>query len=74
MPPIPYTALRNSFSEGVIRDLDALNIYWEKYDTPIEDFSSSVNNTYLKANMQQDGVRSYGRMVDLLIAEYRSRK
>lgn len=69
-----YFKLRNSFSEGVIRDLDALNIYWEKYDTPIEDFSSSVNNTYLKANMQQDGVRSYGRMVDLLIAEYRSRK
>ncbi|HHV29414.1 DUF3810 domain-containing protein [Acetivibrio mesophilus] len=69
-----YFKLRNSFSEGIIRDLTASNSYWEKYETPVQDFSSSVNNTYLKANMQEDGVRSYGRMVDLLIAEYRSQQ
>lgn len=68
-----YFELRKSFSEGVIRDLKASNSYWEKYETPVQDFSTSVNNTYLKANMQEDGVRSYGRMVDLLIAEYRKR-
>lgn len=68
-----YFELRNSFSEGVIRDLMASNSYWNKYETPVQDFSSSVNNTYLKANMQEDGVRSYGRMVDLLIAQYRTR-
>jgi len=28
-------------------------------------------NAYLKANQQQDGTRSYGRMVDLLLAEAR---
>ncbi|HOM01670.1 MAG TPA: DUF3810 domain-containing protein [Acetivibrio sp.] len=69
-----YFKLRENFSEGVTRDLKAINSYWAKYDTPVQDFSSSVNNTYLKANMQEDGVRSYGRMVDLLIAEYRSRQ
>ncbi|WP_265443132.1 DUF3810 domain-containing protein [Acetivibrio straminisolvens] len=69
-----YFKLRNNYSEGLIRDLTASNSYWEKYDTPVQDFSSSVNNTYLKANMQKDGVRSYGRMVDLLIAEYRSQQ
>ncbi|HPW41948.1 MAG TPA: DUF3810 family protein, partial [Bacillota bacterium] len=29
------------------------------------------NDKYLKANNQKDGVKSYGRMVDLLIAEHR---
>ncbi|HPE16562.1 MAG TPA: DUF3810 family protein, partial [Oscillospiraceae bacterium] len=30
-----------------------------------------MNDAYLKANAQRDGVKSYGRMVDLLLAEYR---
>ena len=29
-------------------------------------------DTFLKANGQTDGTKSYGRMVDLLLAEYRS--
>ncbi|WP_010248390.1 DUF3810 domain-containing protein [Acetivibrio cellulolyticus] len=66
-----YSELRSNYSEGIIRDLNAINQYWRKYETPVQDFSSSVNDTYLKANRQEDGVKSYGRMVDLLIAEYR---
>jgi hypothetical protein len=37
----------------------------------VERTSNRINNTYLKANNQKDGVKSYGRMVDLLIAEHR---
>ena len=29
-----------------------------------------VNDSYLKANGQADGVKSYNRMVDLLVAYY----
>jgi len=31
-----------------------------------------VNDAYLKTQGQADGVRSYGRMVDLLLAERRT--
>ena len=30
-----------------------------------------MNDTYLRANSQKGGVKSYGRMVDLLLAERR---
>lgn len=33
--------------------------------------SDRVNDAYLKANGQENGLRSYGRMVDLLLAYYR---
>ena len=33
--------------------------------------AQQVNNAYLKANRQYDGVKSYGRVVDLLLAEWR---
>ena len=32
------------------------------------------NNTYLQANSQEDGVQSYGRMVDLLLADQRQKR
>lgn len=61
-------------SDAVRRDIASNNDYWEKYDTPVAEASNKVNDAYLKANGQEDGVRSYGRMVDLLLAYYRAAK
>ena len=44
----------------------------QQYEGPIQDISNAANDTYLKANDQADGMRSYGRMVDLLLAEQRA--
>ena len=59
-------------SGGVRRDLQFNNQYWDRFKGPAADAATSVNNSYLKANSQQDGVQSYGRMVDLLLALQRS--
>ena len=61
-------------SDGVRRDLQFNNQYWDKFKGPAADAATSANNSYLKANNQKDGVQSYGRMVDLLLALQRSGK
>lgn len=66
-----YQELREEYSAGVVRDLEAIDEFWDRYSGPIERTSNKVNNTYLKANKQAQGVASYGRMVDLLIMKYR---
>lgn len=58
-------------SDAVNRDIASNNAYWARYDTPVAEVSNQVNDAYLKANGQENGVRSYGRMVDLLLAYYR---
>ena len=69
-----YYELRSTYSEGVLKDLVANNEYWSKFeDTVISTVSNQVNDTYLKANNQTDGVQSYGRMVDLLLALWRKK-
>lgn len=55
-------------SEGVKKDLAYNSAYWKQFEGPVAKISDSVNNSYLKANRQSDGVQSYGRMVDLLLA------
>jgi hypothetical protein len=61
-------------SPGVQRDLEALRAWAERYRGPAERASRAVNNAYLKSQGQREGERSYGRMVDLLIAEQRPRR
>lgn len=61
-------------SDAVRRDVASNNAYWQQYDTPVAEVSNKVNDTYLKANGQEQGVKSYGRMVDLLLAYYRATK
>ena len=60
-------------SDGVRRDFTANNAYWAQFEGPVAEVSEAVNNVYLKVNNQSDGVKSYGRMVDLLLADYRAR-
>lgn len=68
-----YTQVSDMYSEGVQKDIQANSEYWQKYDnTVVSAVSDKINDTYLKANSQSDGVQSYGRMLDLLLAEYRN--
>ena len=67
-----YFALREKYSPAMVQDMVLVEQYWVKYyDTPAAEVSNIVNDTYLKANNLADGTQSYGRMVDLLLAQYR---
>ena len=67
-----YTELWLHYSDGIIADLRKNSEYWEEFkDNKVMEVSQTVNDSYLKANHQTDGIQSYGRMVDLLLAYYR---
>ncbi len=67
-----YEELSSKISPAVIRDLNANGSYWKQFEGPVQKVSTSVNQAYLKSNMQKDGVKSYGRVVDLLLGYYLS--
>ncbi len=65
-----YNNIIDMYSKAVKRDMDNYGEYWEEYEGKTQEAVEAMNNTYLKANMQEEGVKSYGRMLDLLIALY----
>lgn len=70
--PLLYAQTRELYNEGMVVDLRHKSNYWNQYkDTAISIVSNKMNDTYLKANNQKDGVKSYGRMVDLLLAGFK---
>ena len=70
--PDLYSRVRDAYCDGVRRDFAADAAWWKQYDDqPASEFGEKMNDTYLKANAQSEGTKSYGAMVDLLLAEYR---
>ena len=66
-----FEKLYETYSENVKNDIKFSKNYWKQFDTKFAKISNNINDTYLRANNQEDGVKSYGRMVDLLLAYYK---
>ncbi len=67
-----WQELQSLYGAGLKRDLQYRNDYWQQHQGRIYEISHDINDSYLKANNQTDGVQSYGRMVDLLLAARRA--
>lgn len=56
--------------ELLMFDIQQQRQHLAKYDTPVAKVGSAVNNAYIVATGQPDGIRSYGKVADLLLAWY----
>ena len=69
-----YRDALDGITPAMRRDLLALTAWHKRYESPLGEVQEKVNDAYLKSQGQADGVRSYGRVVDLLLAERRARR
>ncbi len=72
-PDLYYEVINAHYEPGLWKDLAANNEYWKQFEKAkvVSEVTNELNDSYLKANDQEDGVESYGRVVDLLLANYR---
>lgn len=70
--PDRYFEIANNYSKGYLRDIKAVRAYWKQFQGITKVVADKMNDTYLKLNGEEDGVKSYGRMIDLLLAEHKS--
>ena len=68
--PERWAEARSSLTETAEPDLGANNAFWDSYEGPVRETAEQINDTYLKVNGQADGVESYDRMVDLIVAYF----
>ncbi len=69
--PDIYNALMVELNEGVIRDIQEIKRFNKSYDGNVKQAFLNYNDFYLKMNGQEQGLKSYRRVVDYLVAEYR---
>ena len=66
-----YREIYGSLDPRAVEDLRDNSIFWNRYEGKVAQVSNQVNDTYLKINDQKEGVKTYGRMVDLMLAYHR---
>jgi len=69
--PEEYIQLRETIPAQVTTDIAAARAHWAQFAGRAAEVAVRANDIYLRANAQEGGVQSYGRMIDLLLAEYR---
>lgn len=67
-----WQSIRESLAEEVLLDLANNNAYWEPYrESVLSEGYQNLYDGYLKNYGENDGVKSYGMVVDLLTVYYR---
>jgi len=54
--------------KGIIKNIQEIENFWLRYDNKSEVYFKSFYEGYLRLNNQEDGLRSYSKMTDLLMA------
>ena len=66
--PERAVAIASAVDAGVRRDLTAQSRYWDAFEGPVREMSDAVNDGFISSQGVPDGIYSYGRCVDLLLA------
>lgn len=62
-----FQELYSRLHRGVQKNYEELNKFWLAYKNPLEPVFKSIFNSFLKANNQEAGIKSYGLIVTLLV-------
>ena len=68
--PEAWQETRSLLDKKAEADVWANSQFWNSYEGVISETADRINDTYLRVNGQADGVRSYDRMVDLIMAYF----
>lgn len=66
--PNRCNAMHRSLPE--VKGLRVNNAYWRQFDSPVSEAADSAYSGFLQSYDQELGSRSYGAVVDLLVAYY----
>lgn len=70
-----YSSMWEMFNGKTIGEFNAYSIFYKKYQqSTVSNISSTINNTYLQSQGVKEGSRSYGLVVDLMVAYHKSAK
>ncbi|MCX2720428.1 DUF3810 domain-containing protein [Lentiprolixibacter aurantiacus] len=62
-----WEELRLQINPGVKANYQEVTDFWKQYENPLEPIFKSAFNTFLKANKQKKGIKSYNQVVSLIV-------
>ena len=67
-----FNQLKPLINKGIIKDIKKSQEFWDSYQNWSEKYFEIFYDSFLKANQQKEGIKSYHKMVSLLINYHKS--
>ena len=68
--PGRYDSLRKRLPSYAVSEISDNDLFWSSHETKASEVQDRVNDAYLKANDQKDGIQSYGMLTTLMLMYY----
>lgn len=72
--PEKFEETKMKLNKGILKDIQQSEDFWESYQNWTEKYFKTFYDTFLKANQQKDGMKSYNKMVVLLVNYYKTKE
>ncbi len=64
-------SMDTKLNEGIKRDIRYSHDFWtKKVNQQFSDLADKANDAYLKSNNQEEGILNYGKVIELIFADY----
>lgn len=68
-----YFELIETVNKGILKNYQEVRDFWDSYQNPTEPFFKTTYNTYLEANNQEGGMKSYSYVVALIVNHFKDK-
>ena len=68
--PERYDSLCKRLPPDAAAELDENSLFWSSHETRASEVQDRINDAYLKANDQKEGIQSYGMLTTLMLMHY----
>jgi hypothetical protein len=72
--PAKFESLKIELNKGVLKDIQQSEDFWKSYQNWSEKYFKTFYDSFLKANKQKDGIKSYNKVVLLLVNYYKTQE
>lgn len=72
--PEKFELLKIKLNKGIFKDIQQSEAFWESYQNWSEIYFKTFYDSFLKANKQKDGMKSYNKVVVLLINYHKTKE
>ncbi|NER14146.1 DUF3810 family protein [Leptobacterium flavescens] len=72
--PEKFREVNKKMNPGIIKNYINVSNFWKRYENKAEPAFKTSFNTFLKANNQKDGIKSYSYVVALLVNYYKNKE
>ena len=70
--PVLRNAIRKTIPQDALDEFKSANQFWKTHETQASEVQDKINDAYLKSNGLKEGIKSYNKVLYMMLSWYKS--